>query len=293
MRKGFILLITLIFLANVATASTFEDILQFIGLGTETITTDLREVTTYGYQQADETIVRTSHSMDMGTIVSEKYYWADPEKDPIISTSECSWGWFLSTCELHLEYGNQSINKTNTDIQLIPLRKEIVTSIVSDLNGTAGIGIAIKRISTGYLDSTLYISELKTIPLTTLTGDATDPVDVKVETMTYADYAGYQSQVEQVVEGGVIERFWNIWFTLSEILNTLFYYFKLIFYDNPILALGLIEVLILGKALAAKDVMGWWERFIKAHVNLYNFLMAVIDKIIGILAAIINALKPF
>lgn len=293
MRKGFLLLITLIFLANVAAASTFGNILQFIGLGTQTITTDLSQVTTYGYQQADETIVRTSHSMDMGTIVSENYYWADPEKDPIMSTSSCSWGWFLSTCELHLEYGNQSINKTNTDIQLIPLRKEIVTSIISDLNGTAGIGIAIKRISTGYLGSTIFIPELKTIPLTTLTGDATDPVDVKVETMTYADYAGYQDLVELVVEGGVIERFWNFWYTLSEILYTLFYYLKLIFYDNPVLALGLIEVLILGHAIGSKDVMGFWGRFIGAHVKLWNFLMDAIQKIIDILAKIIETIKPF
>lgn len=291
MRKRFLFFAFLLLFTTIADALPFDDVIPFVKVDASAANSyNINQTTNYAYQVEGEAVVQVSHSISPETNVTETYYFADSSMSPISTSFNCSWALFVNTCNFHIDSGSQTTDTNHSDIRLIPSETIIMTGLGTDPNGTIGFGITIKGLITKYTYAVVFIPELSAVPLTTLNGSATYPIDIVVESMSYADYAEYQDQNQNIAS--VNETFWDFWFTLSSILLTLFGYLKLIFYDNPILAIAFFEVLILGYALQSKDMIQWWQRFIEAHVKLYNFLMAVIEKIIGIITAIINALKP-
>ncbi len=288
-RNIIIILAVLVLLTGGAGASPFSEFLHIAGLGVETQSTGFNGIVGYTYNQAGEAIVRVSHTITPGTGIIETYYFGSKT---INSRFDCSWAWLMDSCNLHLDSGNQSMNYTFTDVSLLPLDKTVIFTLLSDLNGTAGAGLGVKQISTSYIKSSIFIPELGNTSIYQLSGNSNKPIDLTVETLTYDQFNEYQTQVNDIASGNFVERLLSYYYTFSSIIGTLFYFFKLFFYDHPILTFAAIETYALMYAMEAKDMQKWIERFADVHFKAFEFALRIINFIVTIVTNVINALKP-
>lgn len=289
--KPLYLVLTLIILFTINTGVAGAESLR----GNGTIVAEIKDakdyeytnVSQYTFNQPGETIIEVVHTVPMGTIVLEKYYYGNN----IINTRfDCSWSYFTQTCNLNISSGEQSVDYVRQNAQLIPADTNIVTEVIINSTKIYGFGIFVQGFQPFFLTprdeflpphASIQIPELGYTQIQALSGTSSQPTDVTVRTVTYDQHIEYYNEVQE--SKSLIDMFWAFWNTTSSLATTLFYFFKLIFYDHPILTFALFETYALMYALDAKNMMQWWQRFVDVHIKLYNFISGIINKIIEVI----------
>lgn len=285
MRIALILFLILVAGTGVASAD-FNNTLGIYGLDQGAQSISFKQVTGYTFSQEGETIAQVRHNIPYGTIVTERYYYGTQ----IINTRMiCSWSWFTATCSLHVDNGIKSADGNWSSINLGVLgSKDVVTSVLNDKDGNIGFGLGVGTTPIPTLfnsyNVSIYIPELGNTPIQGMDGQASSPIDITVQSVTYETYADYVDKMNRLSPAEMEKNFKSGWQKMADLMDGITGFIYLIFIDHPILTFAFIEIFALMASMNAKDMVGWWRKYIDVHYKAYDFVIKNISWILGIFA---------
>jgi len=233
-------------------------------------------------------ITKIQHYVPAGTEIQGTIYYGSKSLNYKINYTHS----FL-TSTIYLEIGEKNV--TITEYDWLGWDKNIVLtysyyednyeiSLIYDDGSIFKKGISIS-------DDSLPQSAIYKVVLT-----SNNPVTVKIGIISYDAYIGGWEETTKPPEESSIFNIQNL-LSFAEgsycIIANIIYYFNLIFIDNGLLTFALFEAFVLAYSVTtSRNIFAFYRRYINTHKALFEFLIWMIGKIVGIFTSIINALKP-
>ncbi len=285
MKRIHLLLLFCVLLIAQPVSAEFNSRLGYYGLPKDAISTNFRQVSSYSFTEPGSAIVQVWHSIPYGTIINEYY---DLGGYQINARFHCENTWFTTTCNYHLSGGGQSSDVNESWVKIGVLGFEnIDTTIANDNNGTIWFAIAQHAFIDNYgmeNNARITFPALNSVPITSLRGTASAPIQLTVQTLVLDEYSTFVSSDrlnQSKVEANARDTIAGIQTLVMGIVGII-----TLVSDHPILIFAYLEIFALMFSLNSKDMVQWWKNFIKIHSSIVEFIFNNAQAVIGALAVV-------